>query len=270
MGDLGYLMESAEEALRLELKTDRETVARHASWAGLGPGMRVADLGCGSGAATSVLGEVAGPGGQVLGVDISEQRVAYARERYGGPRAAFEVGDIRQPLERFGTFDFVWIRFVLEYYLRGAFEIVENAMRVLRPGGVLCLIDLDHNALSHHEVPGRLGRTIAAALRELGPRANFDAYAGRKLYAHLFDLGIERIRVTVEGHHLIYGELRESDAFNWMKKVELVPRRLGLELAEYPGGHEEFVAEFETFFRDPRRFTYSPLIVAAGVRPADG
>ena len=37
---------------------------------------------------------------------------------------------------------------------------------------------------------------------------NFDPYAGRKLYAYLFDLGYEAIVVSVGAHHVIYGELR--------------------------------------------------------------
>ena len=40
----GYFMESEEEAKRLDLKTDPTVVDRHARWAGLQPGMRVACL----------------------------------------------------------------------------------------------------------------------------------------------------------------------------------------------------------------------------------
>ena len=56
----GYFMESEEEAKRLDLKTDPTVVDRHARWAGLHPGMRVADLGCGSGKTTFCLSKIAG------------------------------------------------------------------------------------------------------------------------------------------------------------------------------------------------------------------
>ena len=48
----GYLMESEDEALRLDVKTDAKKVKSQALWAGIKIGMRVADLGCGAGKAT--------------------------------------------------------------------------------------------------------------------------------------------------------------------------------------------------------------------------
>ena len=47
-----YLMESDQEALRLDIKTDAEIVAEQAVWAGIKSGMRIADLGCGAGKTT--------------------------------------------------------------------------------------------------------------------------------------------------------------------------------------------------------------------------
>ncbi len=262
-----YLMESDDEALRLDLKTDRWAVLRQARWAGIGPGMRVADLGCGSGKTTAALQELVQPGGQAVGVDLSGKRIEFATRQYGRSGAAFVCADIREENPALGVFDALWIRFVLEYYRAESAQIVREVARLLKPGGLLVLLDLDNNSLCHHPMPPRLERTMHAVMAALGERANFDAYAGRRLYAHLYDLGFERIAVTVEGHHLIYGELRESDAFNWMKKVEVVPQRLGYSFPEYPGGAAEFREEFERFFADPRRFTYSPLVIAAGRKP---
>jgi len=44
-----YLMEDDREAARLDLKTDPAVVENQAVWAGIEPGMRVADCGCGPG-----------------------------------------------------------------------------------------------------------------------------------------------------------------------------------------------------------------------------
>ena len=62
-----YLMESDEETLRLDLKTDVRLVEKQARWAGIKPGMRIADLGCGSGKTTSVLYHLTQPGGSAIG-----------------------------------------------------------------------------------------------------------------------------------------------------------------------------------------------------------
>ena len=59
----GYLMENDQEALRLDVKTDADAVERQALWAGIQPGMRVADLGCGAGKTTFHLNRLAQPGG---------------------------------------------------------------------------------------------------------------------------------------------------------------------------------------------------------------
>ncbi len=267
MHSKNYLMESEDEALRLDLKTDRSAVSRQARWAGIRPGMRVADLGCGSGKTTAVLQELVQPGGQAVGVDLSDKRIEYAAREYGHTGATFIPADIRAPGDGLGTFDAVWVRFVLEYYRAESASIVRTVASLLKPGGLLCLLDLDNNCLCHHEMPPRLERAMHEIMGALSARANFDPYAGRRLYAHLYDSGFEDIAVTVEGHHLIYGDLRDSDAFNWMKKIEVAPQRIGYRFPEFPGGYEEFREEFERFFADPRRFTYSPLVIAVGKKP---
>ena len=49
--------------------------------AGLRPGMRVADLGCGVGTVTQLLAEMVGPDGHVVGVDLSADQLEQARRR---------------------------------------------------------------------------------------------------------------------------------------------------------------------------------------------
>jgi SAM-dependent methyltransferase len=50
-----YLMESEEEAVRLDLKTDPDAVRKQALWCGVKAGLRVLDAGCGPGKTTSIL-----------------------------------------------------------------------------------------------------------------------------------------------------------------------------------------------------------------------
>jgi SAM-dependent methyltransferase len=261
-------MEHLEEALRLEVKTDPQVVRRQARWCGLMPGHHVLDAGCGPGKVTSILREMVLPDGHVLGVDNSEARIGHARSRYGGLAGIdFLCRDLRERLEGVGPFDIIWIRFFLEYFREESRDIVRHLAECLRPGGTLCLLDLDHNSLNHYELSGHMEQTLFQLMRILEREYNFDPYAGRKLYAHLYDLGFEDIQVDVTPHHLIYGEIKDEDFFNWLKKVEVASQKTSVIFEAYPGGHDAFFKDFLAFFSHPRRFTYTPLILCKGIKP---
>jgi len=264
-----YLMENSEEARRLEMKTDASVVEAFAARAGLKPGMRVVDIACGAGLTTSILGALAGEAGSAVGVDSSPERVEHARERYGNGRTSFVLRDFLRPMGGIGPFDFAWVRFALEYYRAESFDIVRNVSALLAEGGILCLVDLDHNCLNHHGMSPRLEGALAHAVRQMEEKANFDPYAGRKLYSHLYRLGYGDIGVEAGAHHLIYGELRETDEYNWTRKIEVLSRRLEIGFPGYADA-DEFLADFTAFFRDPGRFTYTPVIAAWGRKVSGG
>ena len=267
MGGMEYLMENEEEAFRLDIKTSSKVVEQQALWAGIKPGMHVADMCCGSGKVTSILHKLVQPGGVVIGFDGSEKRIEYAKERYNDKGITFKRRDIRKSLGGEEMFDFVWMRFALEYYLSNSFDIVKNVTKTIKPGGILCLVDLDHNCLSHFGISPRLERTIFAVIKYLEENADFDPYAGRKLYSFLYDLDYQDINVDVTAHHLIFGELNDIDAYNWTKKFEVISKKVNFNYEEYDGGYEEFLGEFNRFFVDPRRFTYTPVICCRGRKP---
>jgi ubiquinone/menaquinone biosynthesis C-methylase UbiE len=155
-----YFMESHEETLRLEMKIDGTTVKKQARWAGIKPGMHVADLGCGSGKTSFFLHKLVQPNGKVVGLDIYKKRIEHAKKSYGEKGIEFLQKDIREPLDGIGMFDFVWVRFVLEYYRSKSFDIVKNITRILKPGGIVCLIDLDYNCLRHFGLSKKLWKKM--------------------------------------------------------------------------------------------------------------
>src|SRR5215204_3091341 len=83
--------------------------------AGIKPGMRVADLGCGVGMVTQLLAELVGPTGKVVGVDYSAAQVVQARELL--PRNLTNVHFISASATDTGltreSFDLVYCRFLL-------------------------------------------------------------------------------------------------------------------------------------------------------------
>ncbi len=264
MDDRNYIMEGEEESIRLDLKTDPRIIEELAIWAGIKPGMRIADLACGSGKSTFCLNTLVQPGGSATGVDISQKRIDYAQAYYLEEGTEFIAGDICKPLDKLGLFDFIWVRFMLEYHLSNSFDIVKNVSSVLKPGGIMCLVDLDYNCLSHYGLSPRLEKALTGIMSFLEKYANFDPYVGRKLYSYLYDLEYEKIDVRIDAHHCIFGELKETDAFNWMKKVEIAVQNSGYRFEEYEDKFEGFLEEFRQSFFDPRRFTYTPVIVCRG------
>jgi len=264
-----YLMEGDEEALRLDIKTVAALVEEQALWAGIKPGMRVADLGCGAGKTTFHLNRLVQPDGQTVGVDIANQRVDYAKKHYSDEGIDYVVGDIREPLDHLGRFDFIWVRFVLEYYLEGSIDIVKNISHYLKPGGTLCLIDLDCNCLRNYGLSQRLENALVQLMRILENKFNFDPYAGIKLYSYLFDQDFQDIDVNVTPHNLIYGKLLEKDSFNFAKKVEIAGQNSGFSFDEFEGGYQEFYQEYTEYFSSRRRFAYTPMIWCRGRKSAD-
>ena len=265
---LPYLMENQEESIRLELKTDPAVVRKQAMWCGLKSRLRVLDVGCGPGKTSAILHEMIQPDGELLGLDFSEERIEYAKKHYGGkPGIHFQVYDFTTPLVGFGQFDLIWVRFCLEYHRVESFEVVRNLSACLKPGGSLCLMDLDHNCLNHYELPTKMERILFELMAILEEHYNIDPYAGRKLYSYLYDLGYEEIQMDLVAHHLIYGKVKNTDAYNWMKKVEVTSTIVREIFEHYPGGHTKFLDDYMRFFSDPRRFTYTPLILCKGMKP---
>lgn len=105
------------------------------------PGESVVDVGCGTGTTTLRIAEAVGPSGQVLGVDISEQQLALARQRV----AAAGVTQVQLVLDDAAThafgpnsFDLCFTRFGVMFFADpvAAFRNIRSAMK---PSGRLLL-----------------------------------------------------------------------------------------------------------------------------------
>jgi SAM-dependent methyltransferase len=231
--------------------------------------MNVADIGCGSGITSSFLKKITGSDGSVVGIDRSPERLDFARKTYGSQGVEFIERDIYGSLDNLGPFDFIWVRFLLEYHRDKQFELIKKFTELLAPGGIICLVDLDHNSLNHYGMSSRLENAINESMDSLMKHSDFDPYAGRRLYSHLYDLHLKNIDVQVGTHHLIFGDLNETDGYNWFKKISVGLSNSQYTFPEYSGGFKEFEEECRSFISNPRRFTYTPLITCRGIRSSE-
>jgi 2-polyprenyl-3-methyl-5-hydroxy-6-metoxy-1,4-benzoquinol methylase len=98
------------------------------------PGQRALDVGCGEGRFAA---ELAGAGAEVVGLDVAEEPLRRARERYPGLDLRLLAGETRWELPD-SSFDLVWAGEVIEHVTDTAGWLSE-LRRILRSGGALLL-----------------------------------------------------------------------------------------------------------------------------------
>jgi SAM-dependent methyltransferase len=123
--------------------------------AGISPGHRVLDLGCGPGDVSFIAAEIVGPQGSVVGIDRSPAAVETARERArrgGHGNVEFHVGDVAE-VQPNGQFDVIVGRLVL-MYLPNPARALARLRPFLRPHGLVVLQEGDVRSIgSEPECP---------------------------------------------------------------------------------------------------------------------
>ncbi|HNW91682.1 MAG TPA: methyltransferase domain-containing protein [bacterium] len=160
------------------------------------PGARVLEAGCGVGAQTVIMA-ARNPRAQLVAIDISPASVAAARRRAARARlgnVAFQVADLHTLAFPAGSFDHIVVCFVLEH-LTQPLAALRALTRVLKPGGMLTIIEGDHSSAYFHP-DGDAARAAVAALVAAQARAGGDACIGRRLYPLLRTARLTRVRVS--------------------------------------------------------------------------
>jgi ubiquinone/menaquinone biosynthesis C-methylase UbiE len=145
------------------------------SWA-----TRVADLGCGTGSLSVLLGK---SGAEVVGIDLSPAMVEHARRKahLAGLAVEFLVGDASDPDLAAGSFDVVLSRHLL-WTLAEPVAVLSRWARLLKPRGRLVLIegrwfDPSPTSAYEHGLPWEGGVRATELMEALAPLfARIDHY----------------------------------------------------------------------------------------------
>lgn len=117
-------------------------VERTLALAALQPGQRLLDVACGTGAVTHQAARIAGPTGQVVGLDISPEALAVARSvngQNGGATIEWREGSADSLPFADGSFDAVTCQLGLMFF-PDRVAALREMRRVLAPGGRLALM----------------------------------------------------------------------------------------------------------------------------------
>lgn len=155
---------------------------------GIRAGERVADVGCGIG---TVLTDLRSLGAQAVGIDVSDAMVREATRRV--PGAELYVADAAAlPLED-GSVDGYRAERVYQWLADPAGALAE-AMRVLRQGGRIVLVDQDYDAFLVDGDDRELTRAMLRAFADSLP----NGWAGRRHRAALLAAGFVDVDVEAE------------------------------------------------------------------------
>ncbi|MBK7858008.1 MAG: methyltransferase domain-containing protein [Archangiaceae bacterium] len=141
---------------------DPVTRARRDAQLGLKAGSAVLDVGCGTGEDVRALAQWVGPTGRAVGVDVNEGLLEEAARRGGGPNVEWHLGDATALPFADATFDAVRAERVFQH-LDAPQRAAAELYRVLKPGGVVRLLDQDWESLSIAGADPALTRRICRA-----------------------------------------------------------------------------------------------------------
>lgn len=203
--DSGYQFGSGigeDEAGRLEIQGRALAPATRIilAEAGIRPGMRVLDLGCGAGDVAFVAAGLVGPDGSVVGVDRSPDALARARLRAGQRGLAqvrFVEGDVNDPAPG-GPFDAIVERLVL-WTVPDPAALLRRQATVLRPGGLVVPIEVDLSTIRSLPETG-LGTKGRAWVVEAFAKAGM-SMLGPRLWAIVREAGLRPLgMIGVQPH----------------------------------------------------------------------
>jgi ubiquinone/menaquinone biosynthesis C-methylase UbiE len=129
----------------------------------------ILDIGCGLGEDCLELSFLTGNKGKVFGVDISDALINEAQQitaHHNIPNISFKSMDAHQLEYEDSFFDFACIRRSLQHMINPK-QIIDEALRVLKPGGSLIIIEPDRGGTIINHPDRQITRMIMTYVEEV-------------------------------------------------------------------------------------------------------
>jgi ubiquinone/menaquinone biosynthesis C-methylase UbiE len=191
---------------------------------GIEKGMRVLDVGCGSGDVSVMVSELVGDSGEVVGFDISENAVTAARNTVNDKQiSTVKViqADVNELPDNIGVFDAVIGRRVL-MYLSDSTQSINRLLPYLKTKGKMIFQESDCMASSFHAGPMPLHAKVQSWIWDTVAKEGGNIHIGRQLYSLMKSAGL-RIMLT-RAEAILHTSESGSD-FGWAAKA-MAPRMI--------------------------------------------
>jgi ubiquinone/menaquinone biosynthesis C-methylase UbiE len=268
----------ADELERLGIQHRLWSDAAHEAWkmAGIAPGQRVLDIGCGPGYACFDLAMMVGHTGEVVGIDESAGFVGYLgeqAERRGLPWLRGVTGDV----QAMGTlpevaagggkgFDLAYARWVL-CFVKDPSAVIEGATRLVRPGGAMVIHDyFNYESMTMAPRSAAWAEAVSATAKSWRERGGDPDVMGR-VPGMLVERGwrIESLRVhqrIARGHEAMF-----TWPDTWWRTY--TPKLVQMGLVSQ-ATCDRLMADLDAVRRDPGRFVVCPPVFEVIARRGGG
>jgi ubiquinone/menaquinone biosynthesis C-methylase UbiE len=234
--------------------------------AGLEAGMRVLDVGSGSGDVSFLAASLVGPAGTVIGVDRAEEAVGTARaraQRLGVANVEFRVGDAAE-MSFEHSFDAVVGRLVLMYCPQPV-DALRKFGRQVRQGGIMAFQEFDFEGARSYPTSGIVEQCVQWMITVFQRMGNATRM-GMKLRSAFLDAGLPapsmRLDATIGGGegHIMYLVIAEV-----IRSLQPLIERFGIATAAEIG-IESLRDRMEAEVVQGRGVIVSPSLIGAWTR----
>lgn len=257
---------SDDEIARYRSMAERARLQESGAWeaAGVLPGARVADVGCGAGLVLCELARAVGPGGEAVGVEREPGTIDAAKQiiaREGISNARVVHGDAAATGLESGTFDVVMMRHVLAHNGGREADIIAHLAGLVLPGGSVYLVDVDVTAFRVFPPSPDLAE-MAERYGDLHAQLGNDLSVGIRLSHLLLEAGLE-----LTDREAVFQILERGSDFRgpaWAARTAMISAGVATD-ADF----ERWEAAFQKEAATPGlKLAYVPVFRATGRKPA--
>jgi ubiquinone/menaquinone biosynthesis C-methylase UbiE len=219
----------------------------------LRPGMRVLDVGCGPGSITRGLAERVAPG-EVIGIDLSRETLASAQEdatARGLTNLRYEEASVYQLPYADASFDAAYAHQVFQH-LKEPAKALREILRVLRPGGLVGVRDVDWGTASYWPADPWIDKFIETHFKTWY-RNGGEPRMGRHLRALFNAAGVDDLQISAA----VWCYATPEDTIEWGDSyaARLLTSPMGSRAVEYGfatrADLEAMAAAFRAWARHP-------------------